>query len=461
MKNRLMTISAALLIAASLFPSPARADKDDLLGLYSLAKAKDPFIGRAQARLDASKADTDIALAQMLPRVDASAGINWISHTTLEFGPTDVSGSFTGDSYGFSARLPIFQLPSVFNLAASKASVRGADAALSGIRQDLVIRLAEAYFGLLKARADEVLYQDELKRLSQIYEQVQAFKKAGTGDIIAVYEAKARMDSAAADMVKAGTLRRLASQQLDSIVGRQVVEVKDLGPYDPSGPEPPDVQWWLDTMRTRHPSLVQAREIAAQAGLQRKAVKAGHLPSIQVAGGYSVSKGSTFLPQVETRQWSIGLNLNLPIYSGGETEARTRRAVAVESEQGFVLSDTQEQNVQRLKQAFLSLEYSNAIITALKQKKASAEMQLTAVKKGRSIGTRTSIDLLNAEQGYAIAQRDLTSAMYDNALRRLQLKSAAGILDESDLTALNGMLVETPAPERFARSDELIATLGE
>jgi outer membrane protein len=163
---------------------------------------------------------------------------------------------------------------------------------------------------------------------------------------------------------------------------------------------------------------------------------------VQASGGYAVNKGSTFIPQVETRQWYVGFNVSLPLYSGGETSARIERAVAVESEQSYSVTAIREQINQKVRQAFLNLEYSGALVVSLKQKVSSASMQLDAVKMGLDGGTRTVIDLWTAEQGNVVAQRDLMSALYDNAQRRLELKFAAGVLYEADLTQLNSALVD-------------------
>ena len=449
MNDKMRFLLAVLMISACLIPAHAWAGVDDLLTLYHDARSSDPAIGKAKARLEASRADTDISISQMLPRVEANAGINWISNTSLYYGPSEISGSYTGDSYGFSARVPLFVVPNVLNLAASRASVRGADAALAGSRQDLIVALAEAYFGLLKAQVDEVLYRDELKRLEQIYDQIKEFKSSGTGTVLSVFEAKAKLDSAASDSIKATIVTKLAVQQLESIVGRPVTEVKDLGKYTVRGAEPAEIEWWLAAMQKSRPSLVQVRELLKQSELTRRAANASHLPTIYASGGYSVSKGSTFLPQVETRQWTVGLNLSVPIYSGGETSARTQRALAMESEQGFVLNEVRDQGILKLKQAFLNLEYSSALLPSTLQKRASALQQMEAAKEGRGVGTRTGIDLLNAKQGVAIAQRDLAGALYDNALRQLQLKSNAGILKESDLSDLNELLVTVSASQYF------------
>jgi outer membrane protein len=271
-----------------------------------------------------------------------------------------------------------------------------------------------------------------------VLEQSQAFLKAGTGDIIAVYEAKARMDSAAADLVKTEGQLRLALQNLSSLTGVNVEGAKDIAVDTSTGPQPVDPEWWVATMQQRSPALLQAKEDLLQAEENRNAARAGHLPTLSGNGGYTVDKGSTFLPKVETRQWYVGLQLNVPIYSGGETSARTRRALAGESERRAMLEDAHMQAIKRLKEAYLNLTYNQSLVEAYQRKHESSELQLKAVQKGRDIGTRTAIDLLNSEQTYAVSRRDLASALYDNVLRQIELKSAAGILSEDDLAAVSG-----------------------
>ncbi len=444
MRNKFILIVLLLFLGSFSLSVNALAKAEGIIEFYESAKTKDLVIGRARARLEISAAEKDMSLSVLLPRMEATAAINSIDSSTLHYEPKAINRSYVGENYGVNLRQPLLQIPGAYGLAASRAGVRAAEATLQGASQELITRVAEAYLGILKAHSEEKLFADELKRLDRILEQSEAFLKAGTGDVIAVYEARARKDSAQADLVKAINQRRLSEQQLARVSGRPVTRVKGLGTYAPKGPEPADLKWWLEAMRQNQPALIQARETLQQAADQRKSARAGHYPVINASAGYNVSKGSTFLPDVETRQWSVGLNLTLPIYSGGETAARIRKAVAAESEQRNVLDSADEQLTQKLKEVYLTLEYNASLISALKQKMVSAELQLTAVSKGRSIGTRTAVDLLNAEQGYAASRRDLAGAICDNALQRLLLKAAAGNLTEKDLVELNMNLIDTP-----------------
>jgi outer membrane protein len=420
----------------------------DLWGLYQQAQDKDPTVGRATARLEGSKADQDYVLATLLPHVDSGGGVRRIFSTTLHYGPRNIEGAYNGYNYNISSRIPLVHVPTWFNLSASGAGVRGAEAGLTSAKQDLIARLGDAYFTLLKAQADERLAREEIARTGKILEQAQAFLKAGTGDIIAVYEAKARLDSASADLVRAESSRKLAEQRLSAIAKTEVSTINDLGAFTLREPQPAGLDWWVSTMEKQHPDLIQARENLSQAEKQRKASRAGHLPVLQMSGGYDVSKGSTFLPEVETKQWYFGANISFPIFSGGETVAQTRRALAAESERRFMLDDVYEQQRAKLKEAYFNLQFNVSLITAYSKKKESMELQLDGVRKGRSIGTRSNIDLLNAEQSYATSLRDLKNAQYDNVVRSLQLKAAAGILSENDLTELNSALIAHPPSPR-------------
>lgn len=426
-----------MLLVLYAFSGSARAQDHDLMSLYKLAKVKDPVLARAESRLEGGRADKDIARAALLPRISANGSVRQLWHKVLGYSSGTIDGEFTGYSYGMGGTLSLLNMPAYYQMASADASINSADAGIRTARQDLLVRLLDAYLRCLKAKADEKLFRDELSRVGKVLEQAQAFLEKGTGDIIAVYEAKARMDSAAADLVKAEGNLRLAQQALASLTGIMVDSVRELSVDKSSGPEPVEFDWWLKAMQQHNPALLQAREDLQQAEESRKAAAAGHFPTIQANGGYTVDKGSTFLPKVETQQWYAGIGMSLPIYSGGDTAARTRRALAGESERRAMLDEAQEKAVNRLKDAYVALQHNASLVDAYKRKHESAELQLKAVQKGREIGTRTAIDLLNSEQSYAVSLRDLTAARYDIILKQIELKAAAGILGEDDLVAIN------------------------
>lgn len=412
--------------------------------LYLSAKANDPALARTGARVTGSKAETEIVRSSLLPHLNSSAGVKQVSQSLSDYSTADASYNYTALNYNVSANLTLVNVPTFYSLSAAAAALSAEKAGVAAARQNLIVKFVDAYFSLLKAQTDKQIARGEINRLKQVLEQSQAFLKAGIGDIISVYEAQSRLDSAEAEFAKSESSLRLAEQRLSSQVGKPVTDVVNYIPQNPAGPEPDNIEWWVTTTEKEQPVLQQARESVIQTSEQRKAAKSEYLPTLQASGGYDVNRGAAALPTAEVRQWFVGATMSLPLYSGGETAAKVRRAVASEEERQHLFDETLEQQRQNAKQAFFNLRYNISMIKALDQRKASAEIQLAAIKKGRKIGTRNAIDVLNAEQTYSLALRDYRYALYDNIIRVIQLKSAAGILSEGDLTKLAGM--EAPAP---------------
>lgn len=414
--------------------------------LYLSAKSNDPALGRTEARVTGSKADSDLLFSGLMPHLDSSAGIKQISQALSNYNTaSNTNSDYSSLNYNVTARLTLLHVPTLYSLSAAAAALKVEQAGVAAARQNLIVKLTDAYFNLLRAQTDKQIAIGEINRLKQVLDQSQAFLKAGTGDVIAVYEAQSRLDGANADLTKSESNLRLAEQKLSSLTGKQVNSVVNYLPQIPTGPDPDDLDWWVATMEKEQPLIRQAREGLKQTSEQRKAAKAEYLPILQASGGYDVNRGTADQPSAEVRQWFIGASISLPLYSGGETSAKVRRAVATEEERQHMFDETMDQQRESVKQAFFNLRYNISLIKALDQKKTSAEIQLAAVKKGRKIGTRNAIDVLNAEQSYSIALRDHRYALYENITRVIQLKSAAGILSETDISGLS--LIESPALE--------------
>jgi outer membrane protein len=425
--------------------TPSTQTPASIWELFQLAKTIDPALGRTEARVTISKAETDMQFSSLLPHIDSSAGVKQISQTLNDYGTSNGKSDYLSLNYNISARMTLLNIPTIYALSAAAAALGIEQAGVVAASQNLIVKFADSYFALLKAQTDKQIALGEINRLRQVLDQSQAFLKAGTGDIISVYEAQSRLDSAVADLTKSESSLRLAEQKLSNQVGKPITDVVNYLPQQPSGPEPDNIDWWVTTMEKEQPSVRQAREALTQTLEQRKAAKAEYLPTLQASGGYDVNRGTAALPTAEVKQWFVGATLSLPLYSGGETSAKVRRAVASEEERRHMFDETMDQQRENVKQAFFNLRYNISLIKALEQKKASAEIQLAAVKKGRKIGTRNAIDVLNAEQTYSIALRDQRYALYDNIIRVIQLKSAAGILAESDISGLSEMVA--PAPD--------------
>lgn len=455
------------------FPQPANIElppaakqdsgNDDIAGqppatimeLYLSAKTNDPVLRRSETKVTGSKADSDVLLSTLLPHLDSSAGIKQISQTLSNYTPNDINNNYSALNYNVTARMTLLHVPTLYSLSAASAGLSIEQAGVAAARQNLIVKFTDSYFSLLKAQVDKQIAVGEINRLKLVLDQSKAFLKAGTGDIIAVYEAQSRLDSASADLTRCESTLRLAEQKLSTVVGKPVRSIVNYLPQIPAGPNPDDLDWWVATMEKEQPAVRQAREGLTQTSEQKKAAKAEYFPILQASGGYDVNRGTAALPTAEVRQWFVGASISLPLYSGGETAAKVRRAVASEEERRLIFDETMDQHRESVKQAFYNLRYNISFIKALEQKKASAEIQLAAISKGRKIGTRNAVDLLNAEQAYSIALRDYQYALYDNFIRVIQLKSAAGILVEEDLLDVS----KAVAPILVSKLNSLVSSI--
>jgi outer membrane protein len=409
--------------------------------MYELAKDKDPTLQRAEAQLRGALADKKIVLSQMGPRVDANMGLTTFSHVVHNSGPADIRGEFTGYNYSTMLRQPLFNGPLWASLDSSKAGVREARDGVLVASQDLMVRVSELYFAVLKARSDVQIASKEEERLTQILQQTKSFLQKGTGDIIAVHEAQARVDSSHSLLIKAENDRSVAEQRLAVIAGVDSIrELAGVSSVEPAEPDPASMDAWLAMATENHPVIRKARESLHMAEYNLVATKRLDWPTMDMSGGYTVSKGSTFLPEVETRQWLIGVNVAIPIFNSFGTEAKISKSRAAVAEQKAVVNESEEQVHLRTGSLFLAVKNSATLIKSLEQQKKSAEVQLKATRTGNSIGTRTALDLLNAEQKYAASLRDLANAGYDHLHFQITLKAAAGILDEADLGRTNQLL---------------------
>lgn len=416
----------------------AESAPETIWDLYISAKANDPALGRSRARVNVSRADSDHLFSTLLPHLDSNAGVQQISQALAHYNtPNEVKYDYASFNYSLIARMTLLNVPAIYSLSAADAALRAEEAGVAAARQNLIIKFTDSYFALLKAQTDKQIALGEIKRLKQVHEQTRAFFKEGTGDLISVYEAQSRLDGAGADLTRTESTLRLAEQKLSSVTGKPVKSIMNYLPQQPAKTDPDDLEWWVATMEKEQPVLKQAREGLLQISEQRKSVKAEYLPVLYSSGGYTVSRGTPDLPSAEVRQWFVGASLSFPWYSGGETAAKVRRAVASEEERQHAFDETIEQQRENVKQAFYNLRYNFSLIKALEQKMTSAEIQLDAVKKGRNMGLRNAIDLLNAEQAYSLALRDYKYALYDNFIRVFQLKSAAGILTDADIAEVS------------------------
>ena len=429
--------------------NPAQAN--DLLGVYRQAVEINPVLKEAKALLNSDQASHELARSALMPRINASADI-YRDHTHItgfgkDFGASspaasafgDITDTYTGGSYSVSLSQPLVDGQAWAGLRSASARVRAGEAAVKAAEQDLIRQITEAYFGVLKARADERVALGQKALLQEILDQARANLNVGSGDIISLKEAQASFDTAESRFITSRNAVEIAVQQLRRLTQQDPGPLDDVGPITALGPVPDQVEPWILTAETNQPLLEQAREEQKAAADQVDIARRARWPELSLSAGYGYNKGN-FMPSVETQNRRIGLVCNLPFYEGGRISAQIAQARAREAASHYRMEDLKDRIALNTRNAFLTLKNSVSGFNAAGQALDSAKTSLEATRKGYEIGARSIIDLLTSAQAYENIQRDYYQALYDHVLARVRLKWATGVINEADITAINELL---------------------
>ncbi len=412
---------------------------EDLLSVYEQAVKTDPLLAAAEARLEAYKAARPLARSALLPNLTVGAGVARRRTHIMGFEKAASKECYWGNQYSVTLKQPIFDGQAYAKLKVAQAGIMAGKAALISARQDLILRVTRAYFGVLKAEAKARVTKSEQDFLKRILDQTQAFLKVGTGDITAVQEAQARVDMAEAELIKADNAVRVSRRRLELITHEPVGSVSDVGPFLPKGPNPDKMDLWVQSALLNQPLLEQARKKLEMAKDRVKVARRERWPRLDMQAEAGYLKGS-FVPEVKRRDMEAGLVLSFPLYLGGSIGAKTRQAEAESLVTQHQLERLRDQVKLDTESAFLNLRESVAQLNAAIQAVNSAKISMKSTNKGYLLGTRTVIDTLDTTQNYRDARLRYLSALYDHLVARVELKGAAGILSVQDIMAINSLL---------------------
>ena len=442
-----MAILLGLLAALSIFPATSSAvAADDLVTVYRQAAATSPTLARAKSLLQADEATLPLARSYLLPHLNASGGVGGANLDMKGFGEdfglplAPLKDDLYYDAnYSVTLTQPVLNGQAWVGMRQADALIRAGQAAVLAAEQDLITEVADCYFGVLRAEAEERVSLNQKGLLQTVLAQTEAYLKVGSGDIIAVQEAKAGLDAAGATLIRSQNASRIARQRLERLTHQSVGSLADVGPLTPEGPNPNQVGPWLSTARENQPLLNQAREQLAVAQDEVEIQRRARWPKLNIGAGYSYDKGS-FLPSLESNKMRIGVNVSVPLYEGGEISARTKRAAAQAKANEYRLKDLQDQVLLDTESAFLVLQNSVDELLAAQQAVTSYRTSLEATRKGYEIGSRSVVDLLKIAYDHEAAQRNYYVALYTQLVARVRLKAAAGVLCEDDVKAVNVLL---------------------
>ncbi len=421
-----------LLLSLALLPGLAGA-ADDLLQAYAQARASDPVLAAAEAARGGAREEVGQARAPLLPQ--------W----TLAWTQEHQRGGSEQRSRELQHRISqvLLDFSRMARLRSAQARDEGEQALLQAAQQALLVRVAQAYFGVLSASDSLATVQANEDAFARQVQQAQARFAAGLGAQVDIEQARTYHALAGANTVAARKALLDAREALAEITGSPIGPLKPLG-QDLAAlpPEAAEREAWVTQALRDNPAL-RAEQLALSASEQAlDAARAAHLPTLSLA----LQSGRLWPPTAGAgsgrSDTTLGLSLSLPLFAGGATESQRRQAAyqrdgareAVEQRRRRVMRETLAQ--------FDAVQLGAAQMDRTRSAVEAAGRALAATQTGQELGTRSMTDLLLAIQNQAAARGAYSQARHHYVLARLQLQQAAGAIDETHLAAVNALLQE-------------------
>jgi outer membrane protein len=419
---------------------------ENLADVYELALKNDPLLRAAEATYRAGKENKRQGIAGLLPTLSISGSTNWNEYRVEE----QLQDQYNSNSYLANLNQPIFRLDKWFQFERGTALSEAAAAEFAYQQQETMIRVASAYFNVLNSIDSLSAAKAEEKAIGRQKDLAKKRFDVGLAAITEVQETQAAFDLTVVSRIAREAQLDSAQETLTSIVGR---DIKLLSPlideFEISLPDPLDRESWVSLGLKNNYQLKSAKlqRDAAQAAARGSA--SNHLPQIDLVGRISQStskqgkfggfiQNPLFGIEQDTRQYSI--QFSLPLYAGGAISSARRQAYANYDRSKEQAIYTERSTIKDVRSNHFGVQTQVANVTARKQALASAESALEATQVGYEVGTRNTVDLLDAQKRLFQAQRDYASSRYEYIISMLRLKASVGSLNPNDLMRISSQM---------------------
>jgi len=433
-----------MLAACAVLASPARAE--DLAQIYRDAQLNDPQLAAARANWVATQERVPQARSTLLPNVGLSGAAN-ANDSRQEFRGTNgtvTAGSFGNASYTISASQPLYRQQNLLAYDQAKQQVEQADYTLASAQQELIIRVAQAYFDVLLAEYTIELTNAQKAAVAEQLAQAKRNFEVGVATITDTNEAQARYDAIVAQEISVQNDLENRRTALRAIIGRAPKDLKKLGPgFEPTIPQPNSADYWVDRALAENLAVRIARYNFEIASLEIERQRAASYPTLDLVGSFGQNYGTGTIQSnldIVGRTAQIGVQLNVPIYQGGYVNSRVREAIALQESSRQGLETARRNALFNAQTGYNGVVNAAASVRAFEQAVRSSETALQSNRLGMEVGVRTNLDVLNQTQVVFQNRRDLANAYMGYLLSILRLKSAIGTLSEDDLLDINRRL---------------------
>jgi outer membrane protein len=440
LKTRLTVVA---LLAALALPAGA----EDLLEVYRDAQKYDAVYSAARRSLEAGLERLPQARALLLPSLGLSGNATRQRVESESRDPALVpSFERTPRALGYTLTLsqPIFRRQNWLQYDQAEFQVKQAEALFGQAGQDLILRVAQAYFDVLAARDSLALVRAQKAAISEQLAQAKRNFEVGTATITDTHEAQSRADLSVAQEIAALNDLENRRRTLQLLTGKEYEALEPLRPdVKLTPPNPGVMQEWVDVAERQSYAVLVQEAGTRVAALEARRAAAAHLPTLDFVAthGQNNQTGTNFSAiGSDLTVTSVGLQFAMPLYQGGALDSREREAAALSFRARDELDNARRSSALATRQAYLSVINGIAQIDALQQAMVSSQSALDSNKLGYEVGVRINIDVLNAQQQLFATQRDLAVARYNTITNQLRLKAAAGSLSEQDLEEVNRVL---------------------
>jgi outer membrane protein len=449
-----MTIISAILILAAPI-----AGANDLKQLYELALTKDTTLQAAHFQRDALIEARPQAIAQWLPQISANvsaqrerAGFDSGPALGTQAADCAISSTVntqrcygTAHSLGLNMSQTLWSFQSFSQLKEANFQVAAAEASYQGAQQSLLLRVAQAYFGILSAADQLATNVAEREAFSTLLNQAKSRQQTGVGPRSDVDQAQAFYDATEQSVIDARNALDDANLALTEIVGQHVAGVAPLREDIPLlSPEPASVDDWVTSARQDNFD-VRTAQLNMEAASRDISVQRGRgLPTIQLTGSGSKITQDDVLGGNQ-RLDTIGVSFNWPLFQGGAIASAVRQSRALYRQSQAHYESIQRDTERQTRAAFRGIVSGIQRIGASRRTVESGERAVEAMRRNVEFGTGTEFELLDAQNNYYTARRAYAQARYDYLTAVLTLKQQAGRLTEQDLIAIDNLLIERAA----------------
>ncbi|MGL5109491.1 MAG: outer membrane channel protein TolC [Vibrio ordalii] len=425
-----------LFISAALGSLSSSVWADTLAEIYNQAKENDPQLLSSAAQRDAAFEAVTSSRGDLLPQIDLAAGYN-INRSNIDERESDKLTA------GITFTQQLYQRSSWISLDTAEKNARKADSAYAATQQGLILRVAQAYFEVLRAKDNLAFVRAEKVAVARQLEQTKQRFEVGLSAITDVHDAQAQYDRVLADEVLAKNSLTNSYETLREITGQEHsdLSVLDTNRFSASKTTQP-IDVLLEEAQQKNLSLLTARITQDVAKDNISLASSGHLPSLTLDGGYKYGDESNdnSNSKGDYNDFNVGINLKVPLYTGGNTTSQTKQAEFAYVAASQDLEKTYRSVVKDVRAFNNNINASIGALRAYEQSVISAKSALEATEAGFDVGTRTIVDVLDSTRLLFEANKSLSNARYDYVLNVLQLRQAVGTLSEQDILDINAGL---------------------